>query len=180
MVAPTSQKASSDNISKALAPTKFISAGIPPRYSSLNSPVLSEVCRSGKASPLNNRIQVTCWCTCCHRSFTNKDGWSKHETENHENHVFPCMLNERIENRGRGPESSICGAPDPDENYFNMHQLAGWYEKSVCGREFKRRGDLVNHLSYHGVPNGFELAERWKSTSDRKAWACGFCIKIFS
>lgn len=132
-------------------------------------------------SPSDKGIQATCFCTYCARPFRTKDGWSRHEKEDHESHVFPCMPNGSVEIRGSGPKCSICKAPNPDESHINMHQLAPCLSKSVSGREYKRRGDLVSHLRTHGVLDGsaLALAEQWKRTSDKKAWACGFCVCMF-
>lgn len=126
-------------------------------------------------------VQATCFCTYCARPFRTKDGWSRHENEDHESHCFPCIPNGSVEIRGSGPECSICKTPNPDESHINMHQLAPCLSKPLSGREFKRRGDLVSHLRSHGVTDGsgLGLAEQWKRTSDRKAWACGFCVRIF-
>ena len=153
------------------------------RYSSFGSSVSSDFHQSGKISPSDKLVEATCWCTYCHRPFKTKDGWSRHENQDHEDHVYFCMPNGPVENRGRGPECSICGTLNPDENHLILHQSAQCLKKPVFAREYKRRCDLVSHLSSHGVlkvPNSLGLAEQWKRTSNRKAWACGFCVKGFS
>lgn len=174
-----SRTAGGDDVSRLLVPAKQNSAGTLARQSSLDSLVLKDVHRSIKVTPWNKGAEQTCWCTYCPRQFRTKDGWSRHEKEDHENQVYPCMPHGPVENRGRGPECSICATSNPDEGHLMMHQLGPCLEKSVTGREYKRRGDLVSHLRKHGVPNGLGLAEQWKRTSGRKAWACGFCLNIF-
>lgn len=168
-----------DDISQALVPAKSNSTWIRARHSSLESSTPSDVHQSGTMSLSGKGVQVVCWCTYCSRDFRTKDGWSRHEKEAHENHVYLCMPDGPVEIRGRGPECSICGTPNPDEDHLNTHQLARCLEKSVSSREYKRRCDLVSHLSGHGAPNCLGLAEQWKRTPPRKARACGFCVRIF-
>lgn len=159
---------------------KSNSPGIQARDSSLDISVPSDAHQGDKISPSDEGVQATCWCTYCARSFRTKDGWSRHEKEDHENHVYSCMPTGPVEIRGRGVECSICRAPNPDEGHLNMHQLARCLEKSVSDREYKRRNDLVSHLRSHGVSNGLDLAKRWRRNPNRKAWACGFCVTLFS
>lgn len=171
--------ADGDDISKASIPVQSSSVDIVARCNSLASSVSGDFHQSGKMQPSDKRVQATGWCTYCTRSFQTKDGWSRHEKEDHEDHVYLCMPNGPVENRGRGPEFSICGTLNSEKNHLIMYQLAQCLKKPIFARQYKRRSDLVSHLSSHGVPNGLGLAEQWKRTSNRKAWACGFCVKTF-
>ena len=89
------------------------------------------------------------------------------------------MPNGAIESTAQGPKCAICLMVNPDEDHLNLHQVASCRETSLSTSVFKRRSDLVNHLKTHGVSQGQVLAEKWKCTPKKKAWACGFCVKYF-
>lgn len=126
--------------------------------------------------------KASCWCTYCSppRRFRRKDGWARHEREKHEEHLYPCMPNGAIEMTEQGPVCAICKTSDPDKTHLDKHNIGSCVSNPWSTNAYKRRIDLVNHLKHrHGISNGQGLAEHWKRAPDKKAWACGFCVKYF-
>lgn len=151
------------------------------QHLSLTDVIPSNASRNEDVLPPVVGPQVTCWCTYCPqpRRFETKDGWARHEREKHEKHVYPCMPNGAIESTAQGPKCAICQMVNPDEDHPNLHKVASCLETSLTNPVYRRRIDLVNHLKIHGVSQGQDLAEKWKCTPKKKAWACGFCVKYF-
>lgn len=128
----------------------------------------------------NGNTIIDSWCTYCtspRRLFKTKDAWARHEKETHEEHVYRCMPNGAIEITERGPACAICKTIDPDKTHLDKHDIGSCH---LSTHVYKRRIDLVNHLKVqHGVVKGQGLAEDWKRTPDKEAWACGFCVSCF-
>ena len=101
-------------------------------------------------SSVSNTPSHSHWCTVCkdHKAISTCDGWKRHMKE-HET-CYPCLR---------------CGHP------------------STLGKDkkFTRKSNLVNHLQEsHNIlekPSALALAEQWKRTEPKKAYACGFCVK---
>ena len=99
------------------------------------------------------------WCTVCEEPNSYKDsgGWKKHEKE-HET-TFVCEMEEAAESGREGQDHA--------------------------SRAFtsKRRDIMVNHLKKsHGIHEAHQarnLAENWRHTAKKQAWACGFCGSLF-
>lgn len=83
------------------------------------------------------------------------------------NGVFKCIL---------------CGTSNPSEKHLDAHNI------QACGQGIpgsflcKRRADLVRHLrKFHNVQakaHGEAIADKWKETTKKQAWSCGFCIHL--
>ena len=103
-------------------------------------------------SSISNTPSHSHWCTVCkdHKAISTCDGWKRHMKE-HET-CYPCAQ---------------CGNP------------------STLGKDkkFTRKSNLVNHLQdSHNISdkqNALALAEQWRRTEPKKAYACGFCVKHF-
>ncbi|KAK3167665.1 hypothetical protein OEA41_010792 [Lepraria neglecta] len=87
----------------------------------------------------------------------------------------------------------VCENPQPiytcDGWKRHMKEHETFYPCILCGpastlgsaRTFTRKVNLVKHLQEsHSIPNGLSLANQWKSTQSKKAYACGFCITSFN
>ena len=75
---------------------------------------------------------------------------------------------------------SLCGLSDPNEEHLSAHSnhICG---PGVPGSFFcKRRADLVRHImKCHGVhtkARAEATANKWKETTKKQAWSCGFCV----
>ena len=76
---------------------------------------------------------------------------------------------------------SFCGIMEPSEEHLSTHN-AHSCGQGVLGRfSCKRRADLVRHLkkSHNVLENGEAVADKWKETTKKQAWSCGFCICLF-
>ena len=99
------------------------------------------------------------WCTVCEEPNSYKDSgsWKKHEKE-HET-TFICEMEEAAESGREGQDHA--------------------------SRAFtsKRRDIMVNHLNKsHGIFEAHQardLADKWRHTAKKQAWACGFCGSLF-
>ena len=99
------------------------------------------------------------WCTVCEEPSSYKDSgnWKKHEKE-HET-TFVCEMEEAAESGREGQDHA--------------------------SRAFtsKRRDIMVNHLNKsHGIfetHQARDLADKWRHTVKKQAWACGFCSSLF-
>ncbi|KAM0798461.1 hypothetical protein BDR22DRAFT_859088 [Usnea florida] len=111
--------------------------------------------RPGRAKNAENHY----WCTVCEEPNSYKDSgsWKKHEKE-HET-TFICEMEKAAES----------GKEDQDH----------------ASRVFtsKRRDIMVNHLNKsHGIFEAHQardLADKWRHTAKKQAWACGFCGSLF-
>ena len=110
---------------------------------------------SSRSKPAENHY----WCTVCEEPNSYKDSgnWKKHEKE-HET-TFVCEMEEVAESGREGQDHA--------------------------SRAFtsKRRDIMVNHLNKsHGIietNRARDLADQWRHTAKKQAWACGFCSSLF-
>ena len=121
------------------------------------------------------------WCTYGHHtdpSYT-CDGWKRHEKE-HEI-VYVCMPDGLVENNGSGPCCALCGVCNPSPAHLDAHQASTCTEGPKVTRS--RKSNLAKHLMLsHDVSSedANERAQRWRYHPDKKAFACGLCVKLFS
>ena len=160
--------------------------------SDTSSPLGNSTCHSSPRSSLGqstvSRLEEvelthkhTRWCTYGEHPgpFTTCDGWKRHEKE-HEI-VFVCMPNGLVENIGSGPYCALCGVCNPSSTHLDSHQASTCTEGTKVTRT--RQSNLAKHLmSSHGISDddASERAQRWRRKSNKKAYACGFCINFFS
>ena len=99
------------------------------------------------------------WCTVCEepKSYKDSGNWKKHEKE-HET-TFVCEMEEVAESGRDGQDHA---------------------SKAFTS---KRRDIMVNHLNKsHGICEAHQardLADKWRHTAKKQAWACGFCSSGF-
>lgn len=120
----------------------------------------------------------THWCHECDKHVNTCDGWKRHMKEHEIS--YPCMPMGSVEHTADGPKCAFCSIENPDHDH-----LAG-YQMSLCsttkGAARKSRKSLmVDHLALHGVHDtaALDLADKWQCTRNRRAFACGFCVKGF-
>ena len=122
-------------------------------------------------------------CTLCGyvRLFKNQSDWKKHERE-HDTTYF-CMLKGPREATPQGAQCSFCGILNPDGEHLLKHNAQACLEGMPKSFSCKRRRDMVNHLGkIHNInlkSRGEAIAEKWKYTIEKRAWSCGFCVKVF-
>ena len=124
------------------------------------------------------------WCTICEdrRSYKNISDWRKHEKGHVDTYV--CMLTGPVDDVEGYVTCSLCGLSDPNEEHLSAHNT------HVCGPGVpgsffcKRRADLVRHaMKCHGVQTkatAEAVADKWKETTKKQAWSCGFCVCLLS
>ena len=120
------------------------------------------------------------WCFICRspRVITTCDGWKRHMKE-HETR-YRCMPRGPIEYTEDGATCAFCGLRDPCQSHCDSHKVFPCANKSLDVRSYTRKPHFITHLNSHRVPNGAELADHWKITSDKKHFSCGFCISHFN
>lgn len=123
-------------------------------------------------------------CTLCSydRPFKNQSDWKKHEKEH--DTTFVCMLKGPREATPHGMQCWFCGILDPPDDHLLTHDAQTCLQGPPNSFSSKRRQKLVNHLNkVHGVKNksqGEAIAVKWKDTVEKQAWACGFCVVVFT
>ena len=120
------------------------------------------------------------WCTYGEHTEPLKtcDGWKRHEKE-HEI-VYVCMPNGLVENNESDPCCALCGVFNPTPAHLDAHQASSCTDGAKVSRT--RKSNLAKHLtSSHclSYDDAIERAQRWRYKPDKKAFACGFCIKLF-
>ncbi|KAL2038244.1 hypothetical protein N7G274_008893 [Stereocaulon virgatum] len=117
------------------------------------------------------------WCTICEqpRQYETCDGYKRHEKE-HETR-FICMPFGAVEYKNGSSHCTLCGGLNPTPRHLQSHQLGSCTQNT---RSFPRKSLLVNHLKAHGAKAGEALAERWRRPTEKRAFACGFCVQLFS
>lgn len=95
---------------------------------------------------------------------------------------YICMLVDPLEETEGELKCNLCGISNPSEEHLGAHKI------QICGQgvpgsfSCKRRTDLVRHLrKYHDVPGkaqGEAIADKWKETTNKQAWSCGFCVHL--
>lgn len=97
--------------------------------------------------------------------------------------TYICMLTGSVEETEGHVKCSLCGMSNPSEKHLDAHNT------QVCGPGIpgpytcKRRADLVKHLKRrHNVQEkaqGEAVADKWKETTKKQSWSCGFCVRLF-
>ncbi|KAL2042576.1 hypothetical protein N7G274_004335 [Stereocaulon virgatum] len=126
------------------------------------------------------------WCTACGkdkpRSYKNCDGWKREEKQHEVTYV--CMLGGARESSMGSSKCVFCGAIDPENSHFDTHNVRACTTADAGSFSCKRRCDMVQHRNpRHSIddkPHSEAIATSWKSTLDKSAWSCGFCVKIFT
>ncbi len=87
-----------------------------------------------------------------------------------------------VEDTGSGPECAFCGIHDPDQSHLLKHNAIPCPGAGRKPLTLSRRSNLVKHLTLHKIfgEAAFALAGKWRYDSGKKAFSCGFCIKLFS
>ena len=106
------------------------------------------------------------------------NGFKRHMRE-HET-GFYCMLLGPVVQTEDGPKCAFCDAPNPDSEHLSTHNIEPCASKPLTSRSYVRGYLLNNHLrAKHGIRDGSVLVNQWRSTVDRKYFACGFCGSCF-
>ena len=123
------------------------------------------------------------WCTICEdrRPYKNISDWRKHEKGHVDSYV--CMLTGPVEDTDGYVTCCLCGLSNPNEEHLSAHNT------HVCGPGVpgsffcKRRADLVRHtMKCHRIQTKARAeatADKWKETTKKQAWSCGFCVRLF-
>ena len=92
------------------------------------------------------------------------------------------MLGGPLELTEGGFKCILCGTFNPSEEHLDAHKV------QICGQgvpgsfSCKRRADLVRHMrkchNVHAKAQGEAIADKWKETTNKQAWSCGFCIHL--
>ena len=92
------------------------------------------------------------------------------------------MLGGPLEETEGGFKCILCGDLNPSEKHVSEHNIR------ICGQgvlgsfSCKRRTELVQHLKrchdVQGKAQGEAIADKWKETTKKQAWSCGFCIHL--
>ena len=96
--------------------------------------------------------------------------------------VYRCMPFGAVEYTGSGPECAFCGIHDPDQSHRLEHNAIACPGAAGKPLTLSRRSNLVKHLTQHNIfgEKASALADKWRYESGKKAFSCGFCIKLFS
>ena len=86
-----------------------------------------------------------------------------------------------VEDRGSGPECAFCGMHNPDPSHRLKHNAIACPGAARKPLTLSRRSNLVKHLTLHNIfgEEASALADKWRYDSGKKAFSCGFCIKLF-
>ena len=120
------------------------------------------------------------WCTICTEahSYKNRDDWKKHEKE-HET-KFVCLRTGPIDATEGEARCVFCGILRPDKEHLEKRNIRSCTSEPNGTKAFKRRYDIIAHMEQiHGALDGKMLAEKWRCSTTKQAWSCGFCICYF-
>ena len=124
------------------------------------------------------------WCTIYEdrRPLKNNSDWRKHEKGHVETYV--CMLTGPVDDTDGCVTCSLCGLLNPNQEHLSAHNTHTC-GPGVPGSFFcKRRADLVRHtMKCHRIQTKARaeaIADKWKETTKKQAWSCGFCVCFFS
>ena len=143
----------------------------------------SRVLDSTETSQEARRAANLYWCTICEerRHYKNISDWRKHEKEHVDTYV--CMLTGPVDDTDGYATCSLCGLLNPNKEHLSGH------ETHVCGPgvpgsfSCKRRAQLVEHtMKCHQIQTKARaklIAGKWKETTKKQAWSCGFCVCLF-
>ena len=86
-----------------------------------------------------------------------------------------------VEDRGSGPECAFCGLHNPEPSHRLKHNAIACPGAARKPLTLSRRSNLVRHLTLHNIfgEKASALADKWRYDSGKKAFSCGFCIKLF-
>ena len=143
----------------------------------------SRVLDNTEASQEATRAANLYWCTICEerRSYKNISDWRKHEKGHVDTYV--CMLTGPVDETEGYVTCSLCGLLSPNEEHLSAHKTHAC-GPGVPGSFFcKRRADLVKHtMKCHRIQTKARaeaIADKWKETTKKQAWSCGFCVCLF-
>ena len=136
-----------------------------------------ETCSSAITARLSSHDH---WCTICENPIriSTCDGWKRHEKEKHES-GYLCMPDGPIEHTTAGPLCAFCNDFDPKPEHLTAHSIHQCLHKPPNDRRYTRKSQLEKHLKSHGILDAATLADKWKVSSNKKYYSCGFCIAIF-
>lgn len=81
-----------------------------------------------------------------------------------------------------GRRCALCDSLDPSPEHLAGHNISLCTGSSKGPLKKSRKGDMMKHLAQHGIagPASAVLAGKWRFELNKKAYSCGFCIKLFS
>lgn len=97
----------------------------------------------------------------------------EHETR------YRCMPKGPIEYTAGGALCAFCGFRNPSLRHCEIHMAFPCANRALDVRSYTRKPHFITHLKTHDVSKLSELADRWRDTSDKKHFSCGFCVAHF-
>lgn len=97
----------------------------------------------------------------------------EHETR------YRCMPKGPIEYTAGGTLCAFCGFRNPSLRHCETHMAFPCANRALDVRSYTRKPHFITHLKTHNITNLSELADRWRDTSDKKHFSCGFCVSHF-
>lgn len=97
----------------------------------------------------------------------------EHETR------YRCMPKGPIEYTAGGVLCAFCGLRNPSLRHCDTHMAFPCANRALDVRSYTRKPHFITHLKTHDISNLSELADRWRDTSDKKHFSCGFCVSHF-
>ena len=92
------------------------------------------------------------------------------------------MLGGPLEETKGGLKCILCGKLNPSEKHLSEHNIRICEQGRPGSFSCKRRTELVKHLEkchdVQGKAQGEVIADKWKETTKKQAWSCGFCIHL--
>lgn len=121
-------------------------------------------------------------CTVCHRCFSRKGDWKRHEDNHDPQTYYTCMLGEPAIFSATGWTCVFCPHSRPTRSemvihLINQHKIYVCTNKKLEDRTFTRKDKLKQHLQQvHSLADESTLWESWSQGAPKKwAWGCGFC-----
>ena len=129
------------------------------------------------ASTSSSSIVHYHWCTVCEnpKAILKCDGWKRHMKE-HET-VYTCKAHNIMDVANGIHRCPLCSMSSPSQGHLDTHNLSMCAEKP---RRYTRKINLVKHLELHGIDHGSDLADKWRVTHEKRFFACGFCVALFT
>lgn len=121
----------------------------------------------------------THWCPECDKYISTCDGWKRHMKE-HESY-YTCLPSGPVENSENDPTCAFCCIRSPDQFHLASHRAAQCFNNPRGPTKKSRKSLMVNHLAEHGILDqaASDLADKWHFSRNKRAFACGFCVKGF-
>lgn len=121
----------------------------------------------------------THWCPECDKYINTCDGWKRHMKE-HESY-YTCLPSGPVENSENDPTCAFCCISSPDQFHLASHRAAQCFNNPRGPTKKSRKSLMVNHLAEHGILDqaASDLADKWHFSRNKRAFACGFCVKGF-